>query len=101
MNGFRAVTIAGEDSASRRSRAGSAVIPLTQWSASTRDADDSRLIEDRTFWAITGIITFSSRLPAAPAKATAASFPMTWAQTWPTASQITGLTLPGMIDDPG
>ena len=46
-------------------------------------------------------MTFSSKLPAAPANATAASLPMTWAQTWQTASQITGLTLPGMIDEPG
>ena len=26
---------------------------------------------------------------------------MTWAQAWQTISQITGLTLPGMIDEPG
>ena len=48
-----------------------------------------------------GSITLSSKLPAAPPKATAASLPMTWATTWETASGMTGLTLPGMIDDPG
>ena len=50
---------------------------------------------------ITGSITLSSKLPAAPPNATAASLPMTCAQTWLTASQMTGLTLPGMIDEPG
>jgi len=45
--------------------------------------------------------TFSSRVPWDPPKATAASLPMTWAATWVTASGMTGLTLPGMIDEPG
>ena len=48
-----------------------------------------------------GSITFSSKLPAAPPKAMAASLPMTWALTMHTASGITGFTLPGMIDEPG
>jgi len=34
-----------------------------------------------------------------PANATAASCPITWAQIWQTTSGMTGLTLPGMIDD--
>ena len=50
---------------------------------------------------MTGSMTFSSKLPAAPPKATAASLPTTCATTWQTASGITGLTLPGMIDEPG
>ena len=50
---------------------------------------------------MTGSMTLSSKLPAEPPKATAASLPNTWATTWQTASGITGLTLPGMIDDPG
>ena len=50
---------------------------------------------------MTGSMTLSSRLPAAPPKATAASLPITWATTWQTASGMTGLTLPGMIDEPG
>ena len=37
---------------------------------------------------MTGSMTLSSRLPAAPPKATAASLPMTWATTWETASGI-------------
>ena len=31
---------------------------------------------------MTGIITFSSKLPAAPPNATAASFPITCVHTW-------------------
>ena len=50
---------------------------------------------------MTGIMTLSSKFPAAPPNATAASLPMTCVQTWQTASQMTGLTLPGMIDEPG
>ena len=51
--------------------------------------------------AITGSITLSSKFPAAPPKATAASLPITWATTWETASGITGLTFPGIIELPG
>ena len=50
---------------------------------------------------MTGIATLSSNEPDAPAQATVASLPMTRAQTMSTASGITGLTLPGMIEDPG
>ena len=50
---------------------------------------------------MTGSMTLSSKLPAAPPNATAASLPITCAHTWHTASGITGLTLPGMIDEPG
>src|SRR5271169_5967605 len=101
MNRFRAVTIAGEDSALRRNRWASAVIPATHLSARASAAQASSDSDDSRFLAMTGIITLSSKLPAAPPKATAASLPITWVQTWQTASQITGLTLPGMIDDPG
>ena len=51
--------------------------------------------------AITGSITFSSKSPCEPANATAASLPYTCAHTCRTASQTTGFTLPGMIDEPG
>ena len=51
--------------------------------------------------AIKGSITFSSKLPDCPAMVIAASLPMTCAATIATASGITGLTLPGMIEEPG
>ena len=76
-------------------------MPATQRSASSRLTLASSRIDSSTLRAITGSITFSSKLPEAPAKVTAASLPITWAQTMVVASQITGLTLPGMIEDPG
>ena len=51
--------------------------------------------------AITGSITFSSKLPEAPANVIAASLPITCAHTISVASGMTGLTLPGMMLDPG
>ena len=50
---------------------------------------------------MTGLHTLSSRLPRLPATATAVSLPMTWMQTMIMASHWVGLTLPGMIDEPG
>ncbi len=50
---------------------------------------------------ITGMATLSSKLPDAPLQAIEASLPMTREQTMSTASGMTGLTLPGMIDEPG
>ena len=51
--------------------------------------------------AMTGVITFSSKLPAAPPHAIVASLPITCAQTISSISAITGFTLPGMIELPG
>ena len=62
---------------------------------------DSSRTDSSRLRAITGIITLSSKLPAAPAHATVASLPTTWAQTISVASGSTGLTLPGMMLDPG
>ena len=70
-------------------------------SANAIDTDARSRIDSSRLRAITGSMTLSSRLPAAPPKATAASLPTTWATTWHTASGMTGFTLPGMIDDPG
>src|SRR5476651_2645306 len=53
------------------------------------------------FWATMGNITFSSKLPDCPATVIVASLPMTCAATIAVASGITGLTLPGMIEEPG
>ena len=65
-----------------------------------RLAEVSSRIESNTLRAIIGTRTFSSKLPCVPATLTAVSFPITWAATWSTTSGITGLTLPGMIDEP-
>src|ERR1700674_3388813 len=50
---------------------------------------------------ITGLNTLSSKLPCDPANPTAAVAPCTCTQTIVIASHCVGLTLPGMIDDPG
>src|SRR5947207_7873619 len=50
---------------------------------------------------ITGLNTLSSKLPCDPANPTAAVAPCTCTQTIVIASHWVGLTLPGMIDDPG
>src|ERR1700683_1669371 len=50
---------------------------------------------------ITGLYTLSSKLPCDPAIPTAAVAPCTCTQTIVIASHCVGLTLPGMIDDPG
>jgi hypothetical protein len=52
-------------------------------------------------WTITGAITFSSNWPAWTAIITAVSFPMTWNAIMSAHSAMTGLTLPGMMDEPG
>ena len=51
--------------------------------------------------ATTGSMTLSWKLPDCPPIAIVASLPMTWAQTMATASGMTGLTLPGMMLEPG
>ena len=48
-----------------------------------------------------GSITFSSKLPDWPATVITVSLPITWAATMAVASGMTGLTLPGMIEEPG
>jgi hypothetical protein len=50
---------------------------------------------------ITGLKTFSSKLPWLPATITATSLPMTWTHTMVRASDWVGFTFPGMIEDPG
>ncbi|KAI1698396.1 hypothetical protein Ddc_19120 [Ditylenchus destructor] len=70
-------------------------------SASALDAEASSARLSSRLVAISGSITLSWKLPDWPATVIAASCPMTWAQTMVTASGITGLTLPGMMDEPG
>ena len=76
-------------------------MPAMQRSASSGATWASSRIDSSRLRAITGIITLSSKLPLAPAWATVASLPITWAHTIRVASGRTGLTLPGMMLDPG
>jgi len=75
--------------------------PSTHRSASSRDAEVNRCNDSTSARPMTGIMTFSSKAPEAPANATVASLPITWAHTIRVASGTTGLTLPGMMLDPG
>src|ERR1700733_5601638 len=50
---------------------------------------------------MTGLKTFSSKLPCEPANPIAAVAPCTWTQTMVMASHWVGFTLPGMIEEPG
>src|SRR3546814_5321945 len=76
-------------------------MPTTQLSANERQAVAIRLPEVSTLKMITGLNTFSSRWPVAPATDTATWLPITCAATMVSASAWVGLTLPGMIDEPG
>ena len=55
------------------------LMPATHLSASICDTVVRSRIDSSRLRAITGSITLSSKFPAAPAKATAASLPITWA----------------------
>ena len=64
-------------------------------------AADSRAIDSSSVTAVTGSITLSSRNEPVWANATVASLPTTRATTIVRLSTMTGLTLPGMMLDPG
>ena len=49
---------------------------------------------------MSGMRTLSSKLPCRPPTVIAVSLPITCAATWSTTSGMTGLTLPGMIEEP-
>src|ERR671931_94502 len=99
MCSLRAVATASVASAERSVPSLLASIPSTHFSARATDAVDSRWIDCSTLRAMSGTRTLSSNWPCMPPIVTAASLPMTWAATWRTTSGITGLTLPGMLDE--
>src|SRR5581483_1624312 len=59
------------------------------------------LAEPRKLWMMSGLKTLSSKLPDAPPMFTATSLPSTCAAIMVTASDCVGLTLPGMMEEPG
>src|SRR6478609_1001918 len=101
MNLFSGVTIDGEASARKRARSTLAVMPSIILSAMTRLVLARSRMDSSRLAAMTGMPTLSSKAPLVQDQAMAVSLPMTWAQTMIDASQMTGLTLPGMIDEPG
>ena len=78
-----------------------AYIPHTQFRLKDSQASPSKLIECNTFLIIKGLNTFNSKCPLAPPMLTATLFPMTYAHTIVKASHYVGLTLPGIIEEPG
>ncbi len=76
-------------------------MPSTTASASAREVVLSSVSDSTMQDPITGSITLSSNDPEAPATVIVVSLPMTRAQAIRVASGMTGLTLPGMMLDPG
>jgi hypothetical protein len=100
MNGLSAVATASVPSADASQPARFASMPSTHFSANSSPAAASSPIDWSRLRAISGIRTLSSNWPWRPATVIAVSLPITCAPTWSTTSGITGLTLPGMIDEP-
>ncbi len=86
---------------SSRMRSSFTVNPSTARDARVYDAEPRSVTLSITLCAISGSMTLSSKLPFELATVTARSLPITWAATIITASQMTGLILPGMMDEPG
>ena len=82
-------------------RSSRTVNPAIALSASRREALASSSIDCSRSCAISGSITLSWKLPDCAASVIVASLPTTLAATMHTASGITGLTLPGMMLEPG
>ena len=75
-------------------------MPSTHFSLKAFAVLLSRAIDCSRLRAMSGMRTLSSKLPCVPPMVMAVSLPMTWAPTCMTTSGMTGLTLPGMIEEP-
>jgi hypothetical protein len=100
MYGFSAVATASVDAALRFVPSRLTSMPSTHFSANATDVVDSRWIDCSRLRAISGMRTLSSNWPCMPPIVIAVSLPITCAATCSTTSGSTGLTLPGMIDEP-
>src|SRR5260370_27747339 len=76
-------------------------IPSTQYFVNETHECAISIVECRKLWMMSGLKTLSSKFPCEPATAIAVSLPITWIHTIVIASLWVGLTLPGMIDEPG
>src|SRR5690625_4795537 len=95
------VTIDGDALARNAARSTVACGPSIIFSAMTRDELANRRMDSKRLDAMTGIPTLSSKAPLVVDNEMVVSLPITCAHTIDTASTMTGLTLPGIIDDPG
>ena len=84
-----------------RQRSSLAVIPSTQRCLRVFIPWISISTDSKTLCTMMGSKTLSSSCPASDAMVTVRSLPMTLKAIWLTTSGMTGLTLPGMIDEPG
>ena len=84
-----------------RQRSLFAVMPLTQRSCNVRMAWRRRWMPFDSEKAMIGSMTFNSSCPASAAIVMVTSLPMMSKATCETTSGMTGLTLPGMIEEPG
>jgi len=101
MWGFRAVTSIRLSRTNIPIRSVFASISDTHRTVKLCAASASRRMDCKTLKIIRGLKTFSSNCPPAPPMVTATWLPMTCAHTMVSASHCVGLTLPGMMDDPG
>ena len=101
MCGFSAVTSMSERSRFSRRRPSFGSMPTTQRSRKESQPSATSRALPRKLWAISGFMTFSSKLPPAPPTPIATSFPRTWAVAIRSASDWVGFTLPGMMELPG
>src|SRR5674476_987332 len=76
-------------------------MPTAQLSLNARQESLIRRMLSSTAWTMTGLNTLSWKLPWLPAKPTVASLPKTRVATIVMASHWVGLTLPGMMLEPG
>src|SRR5262245_51318170 len=76
-------------------------MPSTQCTRNVRAALMNIVCASKMHAAMTGSNTLSCNWPASALIETVRSLPITRQQTLLTTSGITGLTLPGMIDEPG
>ena len=95
------MAIAGDDSAERRSRSG--VDGDARNEVQQRLGTVARAVErrPRRCSPMSGMAVLSWNIEVVAPSVMAASRPTTWQQAWMTASGTTGLTLPGMMLDPG
>ena len=101
MWGFRAVTNINELLSNYLILFSSGFVPSRQFLTNDRQPSPKSLIEWRTFEAIRGLKTLSSKWPLDPPIVTAILLPITWAHNIVRASHWVGLTFPGMMLDPG
>mmetsp|Transcript_11124 Transcript_11124/g.23867 ORF Transcript_11124/g.23867 Transcript_11124/m.23867 type:complete len:330 (-) Transcript_11124:314-1303(-) len=101
MCGLSAVTSMRELSTCLAMAGRLGLIPAAQLASNDRHASPMSRALWRTLAAMRGLKTLSSKWPIEPPTVTAVSLPITWAATMVRASGWVGLTLPGMMEEPG